>query len=148
MGVNNNFSFLKAGEGETAVPAVPAIPAVLTISTGPAVREKSKIKSLARPRARQKDKNSNDQGKEQIPETLDKMSEVVSASLKFSRPGVVVEVIDLWTDTTTLYPSIRKACEAMSTTIGSIHRRNNLQIAKGIHTPYRKRYLITFLESK
>lgn len=80
-------------------------------------------------------------------ETLDSLSKITAASLKFPKPGIVVKVEDLLTNTTTLYPSIRKACEAMGTTIGSIHRRNNLQIAKGIHTPYRKRYLITFLKS-
>lgn len=91
--------------------------------------------------------NNKNKFNKETSETLDSLSKITAASLKFPKPGIVVKVEDLLTNTTTLYPSIRKACEAMGTTIGSIHRRNNLQIAKGIHTPYRKRYLITFLKS-
>lgn len=111
--------------------------------------KESELKSLNKKSTVQE--NNKNQGKEQTAsgtETIDQIRKtIISASLKFPKPGIVVEVIDILTNTTTLYPSIRKACEAMDTTIGSIHRRNNLQIAKGIHTPYRKRYLITFLKS-
>lgn len=74
------------------------------------------------------------------------MREIALARVKPPKPGIEVEVVDLLKNTTSIYPSIRKACKAMNTTIGSIHRRTNLQIAKGTQTPYRNRYLIIFLK--
>jgi hypothetical protein len=57
--------------------------------------------------------------------------------------GLEVEITDLETKTTTVYTSIRKAAESINSDIKTILRRENLQIKKGINTPYKKRYIIT-----
>jgi len=50
--------------------------------------------------------------------------------------GMVVEITDLITRTTTVYNSIRPAAKSIDSDIKTILRREKLQNLKGINTPY------------
>ena len=64
---------------------------------------------------------------------------------KPSVPGMEVHITDLETNKTTEFSSIRDAAKFLGSDIKTILRRNceKSQLAKGINTPYRGRYMIT-----
>jgi SMC interacting uncharacterized protein involved in chromosome segregation len=80
----------------------------------------------------------NNPGKKHSRESLNLLKTTV---VKINK-GLKVEITDLETKLTIIYESIRKAAEAIGSDIKTILRREKLQKAKGINTPYRKRYLI------
>lgn len=75
-------------------------------------------------------------------ESLNLLNTVVKKIKKSPVSGLEVEIIDLKTNITTVFASIRKAAEAIGSDIKTILRREKSQIKKGLITPYRKRYLI------
>lgn len=63
-----------------------------------------------------------------------------------NNPGMEVEITDLLSRSTSVYPSIRSAAKAINSDIKTILRREKAQIVKGValaSTPYRKKYIIT-----
>lgn len=62
-------------------------------------------------------------------------------------PGILVEILDIETDITTTFNSIRSAADSIGSDIKTILRREKSQLAKGINTPYRKRYIINIKRS-
>lgn len=56
--------------------------------------------------------------------------------------GILVEVLDLETQKTKSYPSIRKAAEAIGCSHGAILLAENRFLEKGINRPIKKRYLL------
>jgi len=62
-------------------------------------------------------------------------------------PGIRVDITDLETNVTTTYDSIRSAAASIGSYIKTILRREKSQLAKGVNTPYRGRYLINIKRS-
>lgn len=81
-------------------------------------------------------------GKKHSTESLNSLKVTAAKRNKSSLLGLKVEITNIETKLTTIYESIRKAAEAIGSDIKTILRREKLQIAKGINTPYRKKYLI------
>jgi group I intron endonuclease len=50
-------------------------------------------------------------------------------------PGILVEILDIETDITTTFNSIRSAADSIGSDIKTILRREKSQLAKGINTP-------------
>ena len=60
---------------------------------------------------------------------------------KSNRPGVKVEVLDLKTNQTVIYNSIRGAVKALDTHLSTLFRREQ----NGITKPFRGRYVIKII---
>lgn len=58
--------------------------------------------------------------------------------------GVLIEVLDLETQETISYSSVRKAAEAIGCNHGTILLAKKVFLEKGISRPVKKRYLINF----
>lgn len=86
-------------------------------------------------------------GKNLSAETKAKLSAIALRRTYSHKPGIVVKVVDIKTNITTLYSSIRSVALALNSNHSTLLRRDALQIQQGIHTPYRKRYLITIQRS-
>jgi S-adenosylmethionine synthetase len=57
-------------------------------------------------------------------------------------PGISVDIMDIETNITTSFNSIRSAADSIGSDIKTILRRDKSQLAKGINTPYINRYII------
>jgi len=57
-------------------------------------------------------------------ETKSKLREIALTRVKPTKTWKKVEIVDIKTGITTLYPSLRKACAAIGTTLAVILRRN------------------------
>jgi group I intron endonuclease len=62
--------------------------------------------------------------------------------------SIKVEVLDLETNLTSTYDSIRKAAEALNCAKNSIHYFEKQKLEKGINSPLRGRYLITVIRNQ
>ena len=56
--------------------------------------------------------------------------------------GIRVEVTDLRTNEITVYNSIRKTAEALSTDLKALRYNENIQKERGITVPFKKQYLV------
>lgn len=61
--------------------------------------------------------------------------------------GILVDILDIETNITTTFNSIRSAAASIGSDIKTILRREKSQLAKGINTPYRGRYIISIKRS-
>lgn len=86
-------------------------------------------------------------GKKHSQESLTLMRIAALNRISPAKPGLKVEVTDLYTKTTTVYDSIRKAALAINSHIKTILRREKIQINKGINTPYKNRYNIVIFRN-
>ena len=78
-------------------------------------------------------------GKIHSEETKAKLKEIALNRTKLHRPGNVVDVLDLKTNQTTIYNSIRDAVKGLDTHLSTLLRREK----KGNTKPFRGRYVIT-----
>lgn len=81
-------------------------------------------------------------GKTHSAETLALMRKAALNRPEPSVPGIEVDILDIQTNITTTFNSIRSAAASIGSDIKTILRREKSQLAKGINTPYRKRYII------
>lgn len=86
-----------------------------------------------------KGENNSFFGKNHSAETKAKFKEIALNRTKLPRPGFSVEVLDLKTNQTVIYESIRDAAKALDTHLSTLHRREK----NGINKPFRNRYVIT-----
>lgn len=86
--------------------------------------------------------NNSFYGKTHSKESLDLMRKAALNRTNPSVAGLEVEITDLETKITCTYDSIRKAAVSINSDIKTILRREESQLAKGVNTPYRGRYLI------
>ena len=56
--------------------------------------------------------------------------------------GIRVEVTDLRTNEITVYNSLRKTAEALSTDLKALRYNENIQKERGITVPFKKQYLV------
>ena len=56
--------------------------------------------------------------------------------------GIKVEVTDLRTNETTVYNSLRKTAEVLSTDLKALRYNENIQKERGITVPFKKHYII------
>lgn len=94
-----------------------------------------------------KGENNSFYGKTHTEENKTIMSSMRKARLTQPVSGIQVEVLDLETNITTTFDSIRKAALAINSDIKTILRREKSQLEKGINTPYRNRYMIVIKRS-
>lgn len=80
-------------------------------------------------------------GKKHSEETKEKFREIALNRDKLHKSGIKVEVIDLKTNETITYDSIRDAVKALETHLSTLFRREK----KGITEPFRKRYIIKII---
>ena len=62
--------------------------------------------------------------------------------LKLNEKGIKVEVTDLRTNETTIYNSLRKTAEALSTYLKALRYNENIQIERGTIVPFKKHYIL------
>jgi group I intron endonuclease len=74
-------------------------------------------------------------------ETKKKFREITLNRDKLHRPGIKVEVLDLKTNKTIIYNSIRNAVKSLDTHLSTLFRREN----KGTTKPFRNRYVIKII---
>jgi group I intron endonuclease len=82
-------------------------------------------------------------GKKHSDDSLALIKDAASKRTKLPVPGLEVEITNIETKITTVYPSVRKAAEAIGSDIKTILRREKSHINKGINTPYKNKYIIT-----
>lgn len=82
-------------------------------------------------------------GKSHTEETKAKLREKALNRTKLPRPGNEVEVLDLKTNQTTIYNSLRDAVKGLDTHLSTLLRREK----KGNAKPFRGRYVITIKRS-
>ena len=80
-----------------------------------------------------KGEKNNFYGKKHTLETKSKLREIALTRVKPTKTWKKVEIVDIKTGITTLYPSLRKACAAIGTTLAVILRRNKNEKAQGKH---------------
>ena len=88
-----------------------------------------------------KGKNNSFFGKTHSEETKEKFREIALNRDKLHKTGIKVEVLDLKTNETVIYDSIRDAVKALDTHLSTLFRREK----KGITEPFRKRYIIRII---
>ena len=88
-----------------------------------------------------KGKNNSFFGKTHSEETKEKFREIALNRDKSHKAGIKVEVLDLKTNETIIYDSIREAVKALDTHLSTLFRREK----KGITEPFRKRYIIRII---
>ena len=86
-------------------------------------------------------------GKTHSKETIALMSVKAKNRTKCPVPGFEVEIMDLETNLTTTYDSIRKAAKVIDSDIKSLSRHEKLKLEKGSSKPYRNRYVINVKRS-
>jgi len=110
--------------------------------------EKMKQKALGRKHSEEvrkamsenrKGENSSFFGKTHSEETKAKFREIALSRTKLHRSGKSVEVLDLQTNQTVIYNSMRDAVKALNTHLSTLFRREK----NGITKPFRGRYVIT-----
>jgi len=88
-----------------------------------------------------KGENNNFFGKTHSEETKKKFREIALNREKLHRPGIKVEVLDLKTNETIIYNSIRDAVKSLDTHLSTLFRREKKDITK----PFRNRYVIKII---
>ena len=88
-----------------------------------------------------KGENNSFFGKNQSEETKAKLKEIALNRKKLHRPGIKVEVLDLKTNETIIYDSIRDAVKSLDTHLSTLFRREKNNIIK----PFRNRYVIKII---
>ncbi|SRR5258706_13079907 len=101
-------------------------------------KTKAQMSISAKKRLEREGKTGPFQGKKHTEKSSALLSAAAKNRLTTPVPGIQVEVIDLETNVTSTYDSIRKAAAALKSVIKTILRREK----NGINKPYRGRYII------